>query len=262
MKHFLVLIILFIFINGAESFDYVVIPNQSGYNTPQKSSISNEEFETLEKKIFNKTFKGDSSQKRLSRLEKEIFGMEQRGNEEERYENLLTASDYNYENKTYERNNDDAPQYYTYENTSKNKAYAYDIPKEDKQKPSKVKQFFADLAEALTSGVMTGYSTPVYYDIDPFAPNFIGYPSHATSFVNTPVYNHPSYHHRHYPYSPKATSPYNNYYPPPIAPPPVIPGQYPNPNITRRTYPYNNNYYPYGTGNKIYGSGARVRIID
>ena len=245
----------------------MVIPNQNGYNTSANSPISNEEFETLEKEIFNKTFKGESSQKRLSRLEKEIFGMEQKGNEEDRYENLIAATDYNSGNKAYGINKEESPQYYSYPNTSKNyyKNENYDATKNNKQKSSKVKQFFNDLAEALFSGVMTGYTTPVYYDIDPFAPNFIGYPSHASSYINTPVYNYP-YHSRHIPHSSNYTSPYSNYYPPPVAPPPVIPRQYPNSNITRRyggyPSPYRNNYYPYGTGNKIYGSGTRVRIID
>ena len=62
-----------------------------------------------------------NSLKRLARLEKEIFGMEQKGNEKERFENLLTASDYySSDNSNYEMSNDLTPQYYTYNDSTKN----------------------------------------------------------------------------------------------------------------------------------------------
>ena len=269
MKKFYIIFVIFVLCSNVFGFENVVVPNSQGTFHSSQNAISNGEIETLEKQILKKVFNADSPLKRISRLEKEVFGMEQKGDIQERYENLLTASDYYKDG--YRTNNkiseESKPQYYTYDYSPKNynqtnlpensikqnfNNYDFDyyIPqKTSQQKQSKVKQFFTDLAEALSAGVVTGYTTPVYYDIDPFAPNFIGYPQ-TPNYVNTPQTTR--IHSYHNPYIPRTTTysvPYNNFYMPPST--------YNNYYAPRRTY-----YRPYGPSSTTYGSGTRVKIIN
>lgn len=275
MKYFYLVAVLFIFSSQVYSFENINIPLEQSSNTQSQYYLSNEDFEFLEKKIFKKTYKTDSSKNRLARLEKELFGMEQTGDVEERYENVLTASEY-YEDtikrkeSSYQKENE--PKYYTYEyspkdypqNTKNNNQnnlydnnkdyYSYSQPKP--QKPSKVKQFLSDIVETFAAGAATGITPPIYYsDLDSLGgSSFYGFPqiTQFPSYVNIP---NPRYYYP--PVSRASYSPANrNYYYPRHFPPPPPSGN--------RYYPRRNNYSynPYGTGTGTYNSGTRVRIID
>ncbi len=271
MKYFYLFLTLIIFACPSFSFENIVIPDANN-NYGQQSVISDEEFETLEKLILKKTYKSDSSYNRLSRLEKEIFGMEQKGDEEERYENLLTASEYykdGYRANENKIQKAEKPQYYTYNYSPKDYIQTYETQKEEQpetkyysynnseekyypqnktsnQKQSKIKQFLNDVIETFSTGVVTGYTPPLYYNnFDPFGgTNIISYPQFPT-YVRTPY----GYNARYYPYSQRRyNSPYyarNNSYNR-IPPPP------------RHNYHYN----PYGNGVRNYNSNATVKIID
>ena len=184
MRFLYIFVVIFIFSSKAIAFENVFIPNENSSYTQFQNLISNEELESLENQILKKNFKNDPPLKRLARLEKEIFGMEQNGDIENRFENLLTASEYyksGYRQGQNTPQNDNDVQYYTYKAPSnnynnsitdesyKNKYY----PKNEKipteysssqkdNKQSKIKQFFEDLAEILSAGVVTGYTPPVY----------------------------------------------------------------------------------------------------
>ena len=273
MRFLYYILIPLLFSSNVFAFENIIIPNENSSFSQAQSLISNEDLETLEKQILKKIYKNEPSLKRLSRLEKEIFGMEQNGDIEQRYENLLTAAEYynsgyrKNENIIQQKNN--SPQYYTYDDTyddfeyikskpNKTQYYSKDIPeyyesKAQPQKQSKIKQFFNDLAEVLSAGVVTGYTPPVYYnDFDILGGSSLGYPQipQVQTYINIPQPNY--YSHVHYPYN-KYSNPYypRRYYP-----------------QSNRTYRYNRvhpnyrNYRPYGNGTSRYGSGSGVHIIN
>ena len=233
-----------------------------------QSNISKEEFSALEKKIFKKTFDSDTSKARLERLEKEIFGMLQKGDEQERFENLITASDYyasgyrpNTDNQNIKPkiNPKDYIVNYNFDDSNEDREYSYskqpdygDYESVKPNKKSKFLQFLSDIADALTSGVVTGYTLP----IDDFGTdiinginvlgggNYIGVPQFPTYYPQRPIRRHnyrphPYYYPNHYYQSP---SRYNHTYMP--APP-----------------RYNNYYSPYGNGRSNYNTGSKVKII-
>ena len=233
-----------------------------------QSNISKEEFSALEKKIFKKTFDSDTSKTRLERLEKEIFGMLQKGDEQERFENLITASDYyasGYRPNTGNQyikpkiNPKDYIVNYNFDDSDDMREYSYseqpdygDYESVKPNKKSKFLQFLSDIADALTAGVVTGYTLP----IDDFGTdiinginvlgggNYIGVPQFPTYYPQRPIRRHnyrphPYYYPNHYYQSP---SRYNHTYMP--APP-----------------RYNNYYSPYGNGRSNYNTGSKVKII-
>ena len=267
MKYFYLFLIMYIFSCPSFAFENIVIP-EANANYEQQSVISNEEFETLEKLILKKTYKSDSSSNRLSRLEKEIFGMEQKGDEEERYENLLTASEYYKDGYRANENNiqkAQEPQYYTYNYSPKDYIQTYETQKEEQpetryysynnsgeryypqnntsnKKPSKIKQFLNDVIETFSTGVVTGYTPPLYYNnFDPLmGTSIIGYPQFP-AYARTPYgYSTGYYPYRNRNYGYSRIHPSRNY-----------------------NYPRNNYYHnPYGNGIRTYNSGASVKIID
>ena len=273
MKNFYCIFIILLFSSNVFAFENIVVPNENSSYSQAQMLINNEDLEPLEKQILKKTYKNDAPLKRLSRLEKEVFGMEQNGDVEERYENLLTAAEYykaGYRQGESLSEEKETPQYYTYQNNNKN--YDYSNPKPQKQqyytedyepqyyadnsqnkKPSKIKQFFSDLADVLSSGVVTGYTPPVYYDsFDPL----VSYPQipPITSYVNIPRTNYSYYrpYNRYRPYS-SYYKPYynkNRYYPLPPPPP-------------KHSYRKSSPYYRHpGSGASNYGAGTRVRVIN
>lgn len=261
------------------------------------SLIPNEEFCEIEKKVFKKTYQNDNAKNRLARLEKEIFGMEQSGeNYLERFEILLTAAEYyqdgyrlsdnkknensfqrvdngNLNSKNYIQNynfDDDydnsdyrVPQsdYISPKIAQKNQTQYYDDYDIDEEKngkkKSKIKQFFSDLADILTAGVVTGYTLPMNgydYGLDSFGTytdfagsNFVGPPtttyigpsrySNYPSYVRVPNMIRPPGYHRN-PYS-------HGYHRPRYSP----------------HYPNSGYYRPNGIGVRNYGMGAKVRVI-
>lgn len=266
---------LLFYAGSAFSFENISVPAQnSGYSTEnnEQNTISAEEFDILEKKIFRKTFGNDSAKNRLSRLEKELFGMEQKGNEEERFENLITASDYYQSGYRQAQSRADAQAQAKKKNEINPRDYIVnynfddndykeerEIPKykvrqepyssspvaaEPVRKKSKIIQFFEDIANAVTSGAVTGYTLPIdSFGIDPFGinnfggTNYIGVPQFPTYYPQSYVSPY-RYNRTHYPY----VSGYNRNYPPP---PPK----------------YNYNRNPYGVGRNNYNTGSGVRII-
>ena len=270
MKKFFLLILL-MNLSVVLAFENISVPeinSEYGKQIAEESSISSDEFDAIEKKIFNKTFGTDSHKNRLSRLEKEIFGMEQKGNEEERFENLITASDYysaGYRQnqnitKAKEPQKIDPRDYIVNYNFDDNKykeekeipkykvsqgAY-YTVPDEDEpiKKKSKIVRFFEDIADAITSGVVTGYTLPTdSFGLDPFSTinnlggtNYIGVPQFPTYYPQRYISPY-RYNRGYYPY----ISRYNHNYPPP----------------PRNNYRHN----PYRTGRKNYNTGSGVRII-
>ena len=277
MKNFYCIFIILFFSSNAFAFENIVIPNENSSYSQAQTIINNEDLEPLEKQILKKSYTNERPLKRLSRLEKEVFGMEQTGDIEDRYENLLTAAEYyksgyrQGESLTEEK---ETPQYYTYKNgnknydyvdskTNKQKSYAEDYEPQyytdnsSNKKPSKVKQFFNDLADVLSSGIVTGYTPPVYYsNFDPLdGTSFSSYPQipPVTSYINTPRPYYNPYTRYNRPYYNSYVRPYykqNNYYNPP--PPP-----------SRHNYRQSSPYYRYpGNGASNYGSGTRVRIIN
>ena len=265
-KYILVLIILVFAVLQACAFEDITLPQEgydASYNAQIQEKISNEEFSDLEKKVFKKTFPNDSAQKRMIRLEKELLGMEQNGNIEDRFDNLITASQYyqegyrageksNYKTEnnkvnTYDKldswnyiqtydlpesyedysakNNYQPEQKYYYEDYNGEKART-------QPKPSAIKQFFSNLASILSAGAVTGYTLPMTgsYGLSPIDTytNFIG-----PSYIGMPQFPN-------YVYSPSNRIP-NRYYSPHIPPRhrPVVPQN----------------------SARSYGSGAGVRLI-
>ena len=286
MKNFYVIVFLCLFSYSAFAFETVSIPTENSFveqKAEEKCPISDEEFSELEKIILKKTYSKESPQKRISRLEKEIFGMEQKGNYEDRFDNLLTASDYyksgyrqgeniaqgqqksnihpqelnskNYiKNYNFDDIYDDVPeQKYYAQNKPQNYYYDedYEAEQKPKQKQSKIKQFFSDLVDVLSAGVVTGYTPSINsYGFDPFdtftnigGSNFIGLPQSPSGVyvprMNNNYYN--SYVPRRYYAPPPPRHRYNGY---PLPPP-------------RRTY---NSYYRNPVP-QTYNSGAGVRIL-
>lgn len=284
MKKHLLFLLLIVNSCFAYSFENVSIPSansQYSANTTENSVISDEEFNILEKKIFNKTYSNDSAKNRLARLEKEIFGMEQKGSQEERFDNLITASDYyqsgyrqsksiaeeksktknnteeykinpkdyiNDYNFGYESENEISPKYTMNQSPSSYENNYYKEPQKIK-KQSAIKQFFSDIVDALTAGVVTGYTLPMdSFDYDPLGTytniggsNFTVVPQFSTYTYIPQVNSYISpyrYNRQRYPYITR-----NNYY---YNPPPPR---------------YNYNRTPYGNGVRNYKSGAGVRII-
>ena len=256
------------------AFENITLPAQnSEISTPveNESQISKEEFDVLEKKIFKKTFDSDISKNRLERLEKEIFGMVQKGNEEERFENLITASEYytagyrqNQSNSIVRTENSQGHDIqrkinpkdyivnYNFDDSDENEDIipysavgqpysSKSIPAEPVKKRSKFMQFLSDVADALSTGVVTGYTVPINdFDIDTINGintfgdnNYIGLPQ---STVHYPRNIGPYYRHPYYPYATRS----NNRYPSPR---------------------YNYIYNPYGSGRRNYQSGSGVKII-
>ena len=264
MRIFYLILIIILSLNQAFAFETVSIPTESSYaaqNEKELCPITDEEFSQIEKIIFKKTYSNDSPQKRISRLEKEIFGMEQKGDYEDRFDNIITAADYyksgyrksentaqtqdntqtlNSKNYIQNYNFDDEKEKTYFSKTQPQKYYNDDGEKVQK-KQSKIKQFFSDLADIFSGGVVTGYTPSMQnYGYDPYDAfttiGGIGGISPSPMGVYIPRYNryNSSYYQRkYYNYPPR-----HNYYNPP--PPP------------RR------NYYPSAGG---YNSGAGVRII-
>ena len=266
MRYLIFLFTLFIF-NPAYSFDTVKLQTHPEYSAEnQQNSISNEEFNILEMKIFKKTFSHDSAENRLERLEKEIFGMIQAGSDEDRFENLITASDYYLSGyrqtqsraetqlQAEKKNKIDPRDYivnYNFDDNSDHAAvpeyfdnkdpYDYNV-KEKKQ--SKIIKFFSDLADILSSGVVTGYTLPMSgFGYDPLSTvNTIGgsdfsiLPQFPIYMPNTSTYQKPYYYGRR----------------------PYIHGRrnY-NPHYIKPYY----NHTPYGNGNTKYQTGSGVKIM-
>lgn len=289
---FIFIFIQILFIPPSFAFEDITLPQEgyeASYNAQIEEKISNEAFCDIEKKIFKKTFSSDSASKRMSRLEKELFGMEQKGDIDDRFDNIITASQYYQEGYRAGKSSDyiknEARPKYSYDkldswnyiqdydlperyedysaknnyntpsvNTKNTERYYYDDNENNKtsQKGSKIKQFFTNLADILSAGVVTGYTPPLTgnYGIDSFSTNFggagyIGLPQFPT-FVYTPGRNYynsysPSQKYRNLPHSHRQPPPHR-YIPP----------------------PHNNNYtnpHYYGTGVKNYNSGAGIKII-
>ena len=266
MRYFIFLFTLFIF-NAAYSFDTVKLQTLPEYTSNnQQNTISNEEFNILEMKIFKKTFSHDSAKSRLERLEKEIFGMIQSGSDEDRFENLITASDYYLSGyrqtqsraetqlQTGKKDKIDPRDYIVNYNFNDNSAHdavpeyfnnndSYDYNVKEK-KPSKITKFFSDLVDILSSGVVTGYTLPMSgFGYDPFSTvNTIGgsdfsiLPQFPIYMPQTSTYVKP-YNYGRNPYI-RGRRNYNPHYPKPY---------------------YNHN--PYGNGNTKYQTGSGVKII-
>lgn len=225
MKQFILLILILFSFNDVFAYESVFVPEIKDKSLSQSNSaISSDEYEELEKKIFKKTFKNENSLKRLARLEKEIFGMEQKGNEKERFENLLTASDYySSSNLNYKQAEDITPQYYTYEDSTKNyrqedfaKSYNDENPP---QKVSKIKQFMNNVAETFSDGYVTGYTPPVNYGYyNPIVYSNSSYPivnrrynSYVRPYYKSPQYmRHNNYHYPKYNHNFPTRRIYNN----------------------------------------------------
>ena len=233
MRYLICLFLILFSFEIAFAYESVVVPEIKEKNIFQGNNvIPSEEYDVLEKKVFKRTFKNESSLNRLARLEKEIFGMEQKGDEEERFENLLTASDYySSDNSNYGMSDDSIPQYYTYKNSIKNykqddfaKSYNDENPP---QKVSKIKQFMNNVAETFSDGYVTGYTPPVNY-----------------GYYNPIVYSNSSY--------PIINRRYNSYVRP----------YYKSPQYMRHNsyyYPKYNHNFPSG---RIYNNRMGVKIIN
>ena len=228
----------------------------------------------LEKTIFGMEQSGDNYEDRFENLltaaEYYQDGYRQgestkKYNEEKKY---YSADNSELNSKNYIQNYNFKPEYEQAPTTAKTaSSYPKDYPQEEyyqvpsenyqnydtnKKKPSKIKQFFTDLADILVGGAVTGYTMPMNsYGISPYdAIMDLG----GSSYISPPAYyspriiNSPSYYNSYVPRRNYIPAPRYNYY-----------GR---PSMGSRYYPSTSTYRPAGVGSRTYGSGMGVHIIN